>query len=465
MAYLPNSPHARDVAFHFHPTTNARKHEEVGPLLIGRGSGIHIYDDDGKQYIEGVAGLWSVAVGFGEERLVKAAADQMRKLSYYHTFNHKSHSPAINLAERLVNMAPGKMSKVFFANSGSEANDTAIKLVWYYNNARGRPEKKKIVSRQRAYHGATIASGSLTGLPWNQRDFDLPIANILHTSCPHHYRNALAGESEQAFATRMARELEDLILREGPETVAAFIGEPLMAAGGVIVPPATYWDRIQAVCRKYDVLVIADEVITGFGRLGKMFGCEYFNIVPDMLVVSKQLTSSYVPLSALLFSEEIYQVVADNSNKIGTFGHGFTASGHPVALAVAMENLDIIEERDLVGHVATISPDLLAGLHSFASHPLVGEVRGAGLVGAVELVADKQTKAGFENPGSVGRYLFARAHEEGLIIRPIGEIIAFCPPLITTEAQIKDMHARFARALDRTYEWVQSEPTKLKADA
>jgi 4-aminobutyrate--pyruvate transaminase len=452
---IVNSPSARDIAYNFHPATNARRHEQIGPLIIERGHGIYVYDDQGNQYIEGLAGLWSVAVGFAEPRLVQAATAQLSKLPYYHSFGHKSHGPSIDLSERLVKMTPQRLAKVHYTNSGSEANDTAIKLIWYYNNARQQPQKKKIISRLRAYHGVTIASASLTGLPWNHRDFDLPIANILHTSCPHHYRYAAVGESEEAFATRLARELEDLIVQEGPETVAAFFGEPLMGAGGVIVPPRTYWEKVQEVCRRHDVLVVADEVITGFGRTGRMFACETYGIDPDMMVISKQITSSYQPLSALLFSDAMYQVIADNSSKIGTFGHGFTASAHPVAVAVAMENLDIIEERRLVERAATLSPVLQNGLQRFADHPLVGEVRGEGLIAAVELVADKATKAAFEPAGRVGAYLSERAHAHGLIIRNIGDVIAFCPPLIIEPAQIEDLINRFGQALDDTRQWLE----------
>jgi 4-aminobutyrate--pyruvate transaminase len=453
MNRIANSPSARDIAYIFHPATNARRHEQVGPLIIERGKGIYVYDDQGKEYIEGLAGLWSVAVGFGEARLVEAATDQMRKLPYYHSFGHKSHNPAIDLSERLIKMAPGRLAKVFYTNSGSEANDTAIKLIWYYNNARGRPEKKKIISRQRAYHGVTIASASLTGLPWNHRDFDLPISNILHTSCPHHYRFARDGESEEDFSTRMAQELEALILREGPERIAAFIGEPVMGAGGVMPPPRGYWAKIQAVCRAHDILIVADEVITGFGRTGRTFACETYGIEPDMMTVSKQITSSYQPLSALMFTDEMFQVIADNTNKIGTFGHGFTAGAHPVALAVAMENLNIIEERKLVQHAAELAPVLQEGLQKFADHPLVGEVRGVGLIGAIELVADKATKAPFNPAGRVGTYLIERAHAHGLILRNIGDIIAFCPPLIIQAEQIEELLRRFGQALDDTYRW------------
>jgi 4-aminobutyrate---pyruvate transaminase len=445
----PNSIAARDIAYYFHPATNARRHEAIGPMVIERGQGVHVYDDQGKEYIEGLAGLWSVAVGFGEERLVAAAAAQMRQLPYYHSFSHKSHPSAIALAERLVRMAPGKMSKAHFTSSGSEANDLAIKMIWYYNNALGRPLKKKIISRQRAYHGVSIASASLTGLPAFQRDFDLPLPMIHHVSCPSHWRFAAAGESEEDFSSRLARELEDKILAEGPDTVAAFFGEPLMGAGGVITPPKTYWEKIQAVCRRHDVLIVADEVITGFGRTGKMFGSETYGIAPDMMVVSKALTSSYMPLSALVFSDAIYQALADNSAKIGVFAHGFTASGHPVATAVALENLNIIEERGLVDNAAHLAPQFQARVQGFAKHPYVGEARGVGLIAALELVADKGSKAAFEKPGAVGARIAELAQEEGLIIRAIGDIIAFCPPLVITSAEVDEMFDRFARALAR----------------
>jgi 4-aminobutyrate---pyruvate transaminase len=451
----PNSAAARDLTYTLHPYTNARKHQETGPLIIERGKGIYVYDDQGKEYIEGMAGLWSVAVGFGEQRLVDAATAQLKKLPYYHTFSHKAHLPSIDLAERLVAMTPSRLRRVFFANSGSEANDGLVKLVWYYNNALGRPKKKKIISRVKAYHGVTVAAGSLTGLPLNHRDFDLPIANILHTGCPHHYRFAQEGESEETFASRLAADLEQLIVREGPDTVAAFIGEPVMAAGGVLVPPRTYWSKIQAVCRKYDILLAADEVITGFGRTGRMFACETFGIDPDLMVVSKQITSSYQPLSALLMSDEIYQAVAENSGKHGSFGHGFTASGHPVATAVALENIKIIEEQDLAGRAARLGPVLQGALHRVADHPLVGEIRGLGLIAAVELVADKKTKATFDPPGSVGAILFERCQENGLILRPIGDAVAFCPPLIIGEDQLHEMVARFHRSLEQTHDWLR----------
>jgi len=457
MSVRPNSAAARDIAAHLHPYTNARRHESIGPLVITEGKGVYVYDDQGNEYIEGLAGLWCTALGFGEERLVEVAAAQMRKLAYYHAFAHKAPLPTIELADKLIEIAPVPMSKVFFANSGSEANDSVVKLVWYYSNALGRPEKKKIISRIKGYHGVTVASASLTGLPYNHRDFDLPIKNILHTSCPHHYRFGKDGESEEDFATRMAAELEQMILDEGPDTVAAFIGEPVMGAGGVIVPPKTYWEKVQPVLKKYDVLLIADEVICGFGRTGHLFGCQTYGIEPDIMVTAKALSSAYVPISAVLINDKVYQVVADNSAKIGTFGHGFTYSGHPVAAAVAVETLKIYEERDIVGHVQRIAPRLQDGLRRFADHPLVGEVRGVGLVGAVELVADKATKAPFDPLGKVGLHAVERSQAHGALVRNLMDTVAFSPPLVITEEQIDALLDRFGKALDETATWVAQE--------
>lgn len=450
MTILPNSMHARDVANVLHPYTNAIRHCETGPMIIDRGEGIHVFDDQGNAYIEAMAGLWSVAVGFGEHRLVEAATKQMHKLPYYHTFSHKSNAPAIDLAERLVKMSPARLAKVFFTNSGSEANDTVVKLLWYYNNAIGKPERKKIISRHRGYHGITVAAGSMTGLPVNHAAFDLPLPGFLHVTCPHHYRYALPGETEEAFASRLAEEFEALILAEGPETIAGFIGEPLMAAGGVMPPPADYWSKMQAVCRKYGIMIIADEVITGFGRLGTTFGCDRLGIDPDIMVVSKQLTSSYQPLAAVLISNEIFDPIAENTDRIGMLGHGFTASGHPVATAVALENLNIMEERGLVARAAALEPVFQSALREYADHPLVGEVRGLGLIGAIELVADKAIKAQFDPVGRVGAAMFQKSHEQGLIIRAIGDTIAFCPPLIVTESDIAEIASRFGRALEAT---------------
>lgn len=438
-----------DVATELHPYTDARLHERTGPMVIDRGQGIYVYDTEGREYIEAMAGLWSVAVGFNEPRLVQAASAQMSRLPYYHIFSHKSHEGAIRLAEKLVAMTPTQLTRVFFTNSGSEANDTVVKLVWYYNNALGRPKKKKFLARRRAYHGITVASGSLTGLPNNHRDFDLPAIPVVHLTCPHFYREGKPGETEAQFTARLLSEAEAVIREEGPETIAAFIGEPLLGAGGVVPPPAGYWPGIQALCRKYDILLVSDEVINGFGRVGSPFGCQHYGFEPDIMVVSKQLTSSYVPLAAVLFSEAIYAGVADNSAKIGTFGHGFTTSGHPLAMAVALENLKIIEERDLMGNAARVGAFMQRELASFASHPLVGEVRGSGLIAALELVEDKATRRPFDPQLKVGPRVFALGHDHGLIIRAIGDTIALCPPMIITEAQVREVLVRLRATLDQ----------------
>jgi 4-aminobutyrate--pyruvate transaminase len=446
---------SRDVATAIHPYTNLMAHQTEGPLVITEGDGVFVRGEDGKMYLEGLAGLWCVSLGFSERRLAEAAYRQMLKLPFYHTFAHKATDIGIELAEKLLSIAPVPMTKVFFVNSGSEANDTVVKLVWYYNNAVGRPRKKKIISRTKAYHGVTVASASLTGLANNHRDFDLPIDKILHIECPHFYRFGLAGETEEAFASRMAESLEKRILSEDPETVAAMIAEPIMGAGGVLLPPATYWEKIQAVLRKYDILLIADEVICGFGRTGEMWGTTTYGLKPDVITSAKALSSGYLPIGAVMVSEAIYGALVKQSEKIGVFSHGFTASGHPVTSAVALETLNIYEKDDILSHVRRVAPRMQAGLRQFADHPLVGEVRGIGLIGAIELVRDKATKAPFDPAEAVGPFLIKRAHHHGVILRALGDSIAFCPPLIINEAEIDLMLGRFALALDDTLAMVR----------
>src|SRR5512143_2043199 len=375
----------RDLAYHLHPSTNLRQVESEGPLVIARGEGVYVFDEQGNRYLEGMAGLWCASLGFSERRLAEAAYRQMTELPFYHAFAGKVPSIATELAEKLVSMAPAGLARVIFANSGSEANDTAIKLVWYYNNAVGRPEKKKIIGRHRGYHGMTIAAASVTGLAFAHNDFDLPRGRFLHTGCPHHYRYARPGETEEQFAARLAEELEALIVHEGPDTVAAFFAEPVMGAGGVMVPPATYFERIQPILRKYDVLFVVDEVICGFGRTGNMFGSDTFALRPDIMTCAKALTSGYLPMSATLVSKPIFEILLAQSDKLGVFGHGYTYSAHPVPAAVALETLAIYEERDIVSHVRRMAPRMQSALQSYAEHPLVGEARGVGLIGAVEI--------------------------------------------------------------------------------
>jgi len=453
-----NSLASRDVKNLIHPYTNLSVHEKAGPLIIDNGKGIYVYDDSGKEYIEGLAGLWCTSLGFGEQELVDAAIKQMQKLPYYHAFASKSSEPGILLAEKLIEIAPADFSKVFFVNSGSEANDTVVKLVWYYNNALGRREKKKIISREKAYHGVTVAAASLTGLKPLHTDFDLPIQNIMHTSCPHYYRYGKDGESEEEFSTRMADELEELILKEGPETVAAFIAEPVMGAGGVIVPPKGYFEKIQAVLKKYDVLMVADEVICGFGRTGNMWGTETFGLKPDILSCAKALSSSYLPIAAVMVSEDIFRGLVKQSETHGAFAHGYTYSGHPVAAAVALRTIELMEERNIVDHVQKVAPVFKQRFEALADNELVGEVRVSGLVGAIELVADKATKRSFAPSCSVGPTGYGFIQEEGLICRAVaGDNLALCPPLIITEDQIHEMFDRFERGLARLTDLVNEK--------
>lgn len=453
----PNSPHARDIASHLHPYTNLATHATQGPHIFNRGEGIYVFDDDGNRFIEGLSGLWCASLGFSEQRLVDAAAKQMQSLPFYHNFAHKAVEPAIELADYLVKRAPVPMSKVFFTNSGSEANDTQVKIVWYYNNILGRPEKKKIIARHGAYHGITVAAASMTGLQYAHNAFDVPIKNFLHTDCPHYYRYGLEGETEDEYATRLATNLEDLIQREGPDTVAAFIAEPFLGAGGVIEPPKGYYQKIQPILEEHDILFIVDEVISGFYRTGNMFATETYGLKPDLITMAKQLSSAYLPIGAVMMNDKIYQALVEGSRKYGVFGTGFTYSGHPVPAAVALETQRIYDERDIGAHVKSVSVGFLKRLHALRDHPLVGEVRGLGLIGAVELSADKAAKRSFDPAQGVGAFAAERATEHGLIIRGlINDTLAFCPPLIITDAQVNDMFDAFERALDDTVGYVAS---------
>ena len=456
---LANSPAARDRANALHSFTDLQAHLTAGPMVITRGEGVRVWDDSGRDYIESVAGLWCASLGFSNERLAQAAYDQMMKLPFYHSFTAKSHEPMIDLSEMLIQRAPVPMSKVFLANSGSEANDSAVKMVWYYNNALGRPAKKKIISRIKGYHGVTVAAASLTGLPNNHRSFDLPLPAFLHTMTPHHYHGALPGESEENFATRCAEELDRLIVSEGPDTVAAFFAEPLMGAGGVIVPPRTYFEKIQAVLRQHDVLLVADEVICGFGRTGNYWGTQTFGMQPDILTCAKALSAAYLPISAVMVTEPVFEALARESHEIGTFGHGYTYSGHPVPAAVAVEALRIYDEIGLVDHVRSVGPHLQSELQRrFAGHALVGEVRGVGMIAAVELVADRDTHRNFDPKAKMGPRWVKLCEANGVIARSLSnDSLAFSPPLIMTAAEVTEMLDRVERALDELTVQVRRE--------
>ncbi|MGQ0483943.1 MAG: aminotransferase [Hyphomicrobiales bacterium] len=447
----------RDIETVIHPYTNLARHRETGPLILNEGRGIYLYDDKGKRYIEALAGLWCTALGYGNEELADAAAQAMRKLSFTSVFGGKSHDGVIELSEKLKEIAPCPASKVLFGASGSEANDMQVKLTWYYNNARGLPAKKKIIARLRGYHGVTVASGSLTGLPMVHTDFDLPIKNILHTSCPHYYRDGLEGETEDQFTDRMAKDLDDLIRKEGPDSVAAFIAEPVMGAGGVIVPPSSYFPKINAVLAKYDVRFISDEVICGFGRTGNWFGTQTFGMKATSISMAKAITSAYFPMSAITIEEPLYEAMVEESKKIGTFGHGYTYTAHPVGCAVALKTIEIYERDKIVEHVKKVAPVFLSRLRKLGEHPLVGEARGVGLIGALELVADRKTKRAFDPKKAVGATCVNFLQELGLINRAMGDSVVFCPPLIITTDEIHEMFDMVEAALDRTETWVAKE--------
>lgn len=439
-----------------YPTTNFKAVEQ---LTIDRGEGVYVYDSNGKQYLEGLAGLWCTSLGYGNQELIDTISDQLGKLAYTHMFGGKTHQPGMELADKLAAMLPIDNAKIFFGNSGSDANDTHVKLLRYYFNAIGKPEKRKIITRDRAYHGVTVAAGSLTSLPANLAHFDAPTdaLGILRTDAPHYYRGRLGGESEAQFVDRITANLEALIQAEGPETIAAMIMEPITGASGVIVPPEGYYEKVQAILSKYDILLIADEVINGFGRTGNDFGCTTMGIKPQMMTMAKQLSSAYYPISASAIPGSMYEAMIEPSAQIGVFGHGYTYSGHPVACAAALETLEIYERDNIFGHAAEVGAYFQRKLQELASHPLVGEVRGAGLIAAVEMVANKASGQSFDG-GAVGAFAQQACQDNGLIVRAVaGSSIAFCPPLIITEAQVDEMLDKFSRALDSTLDFVQRE--------
>ena len=448
----------RDMQVLLHPFAPLKLLDQTGPLILERGKGIYVYDGQGKDYIEAMSGLWSTALGWGENELAETAAEQMRKLSYGHVFAGKSHEPAAALAEKLKEISPFPVGKVFFGCSGSEANDTQIKFAWYAANARGNKAKKKIIARHKAYHGVTIASASLTGLGPVHASFDLPLDFARHAECPHFYRFGQPGETEMQFSARMAAGLDALIQREDPETVAAMFVEPVMGAGGAMVPPEGYFDAITKVLDKYGIPLIDDEVITGFGRTGEWFGCAKYGFEPDSMSIAKALSSSYLPISAVLLSPEMTEIIDAESRRIGVLGHGFTYGGHPVPAAVALKTIEIYQKRDVVGHVRHVEPLFLERLARLADHPQVGEAKGVGLIAGVELVADKKTKAPFEPAKGVAQKLGSFAEEVGLIVRPLpSDRFAICPPLVISEAEIGELFDRLERALAKTLDWAKAE--------
>ena len=435
-----------------YPTTNFKAIEQV---TVERGEGCYVWDNHGNKYLEGLAGLWCTALGYGNQEVITAATEQMNKLTFNHMFGGKTHQVAIDLADKLADMIPMKDAVISFGNSGSDANDTHIKLLRYYHEAIGKPHCRKIIARERSYHGVTVAAASLTGLPVTQNHFDLPVdaLGILRTDHPHYYRGKQGEETEDEFVDRIVDNLEAMILREGPDTIATFIAEPITGASGVIVPPQGYYQKVQAVLNRYDIMFWADEVITGFGRTGSDFGCNTMGIEsPDMMTFAKQLSSAYMPISASAINRDMYTAMIEQTATAGAFGHGYTYSGHPVACAVALKVLEIYQRDEIFQKAAVTGQYMQKRLAEFSDHPLVGEVRGSGLLGAIELVADKKTGQPFVG-GAVGGYAQKMAQDSGLLIRAVaGSSLGFCPPLIITEPQIDELIGKVSIALDKTLE-------------
>lgn len=443
------------------PFTAGWQSSDLHPLVIDRSEGSYVYDTNGKKYLDALAGLWCTALGGNEPRLVAAATAQLNKLPFYHSFWNRTTKPSLDLAKELLEIFTAKkMGKVFFTNSGSEANDSQVKLVWYYNNALGRPNKKKFIARTKSYHGSTLIAASLSGLPALHQKFDLPAPFVLHTDCPHYWRFHLPGETEEDFATRLANNLENLILKEGPDTIAAFIAEPVMGAGGVIPPPKTYFEKIQAVVKKYDILFVADEVITAFGRLGTMFGCDKYNIQPDLVSVAKALSSAYMPIGAIFVSPEISDVIHSQSNKLGSFSHGFTYSGHPVSCAVALEAVKIYKERNIVEKVQAISPRFQDGIRKFSESPIIGEIRGTGLILGTEFTDNKSPNDLFPSEWGVGAIFGAECEKHGMLVRVAGDSIMMSPPFIISPGEVDELISIYGEALKRTEERVAELKSK-----
>ncbi|MCK1569479.1 aminotransferase class III-fold pyridoxal phosphate-dependent enzyme [Bradyrhizobium sp. 173] len=454
----------RDRSSVLHPFTQLKEFAtgKMGdPTIVTGGNGICIRDAEGRNYIDAFAGLYCVNIGYGRTEVAEAIARQAHSLAYYHTYAAHTTEQLATLSDRLVRMAPGKASKVFYGLSGSDANETQAKLVWYYNNLRGQPRKKKIISRERGYHGCSVVSGSMTGMSFYHDHMDLPFPGILHTGAPHHYWGAEPGETEADFSRRRAAELETLIMKEGPETIGAFIAEPVLGTGGITPPPEGYWREIQAVLRRYDVLLIADEVICGFGRTGEDFGSTLYGIEPDLVTVAKGLTSGYMPLSAAIVGDRVYKVMEEAADRVGAFSHGYTYSGHPIAAAAANAVLDIVENERLAERAKTVGAHFQKRLKErFAQLEIVGEVRGVGLLGAIEFVADRQTRRRFDPELKIGARISKAARDRGLIARamPHGDILGFAPPLVVSEAEIDEIVDLACRAIKDVMDELAKDP-------
>ncbi|MBU0774273.1 MAG: aminotransferase class III-fold pyridoxal phosphate-dependent enzyme [Alphaproteobacteria bacterium] len=439
----------RDVSSQFHPFTSINDLKAEGTMMMESGSGVRVRDIHGKEYLDGMAGLWCVNLGYGRKEISEAIARQSEKLSFFHTFNGMSTDVVGECAEALLARAPVPMSRIFFGTSGSDANETQLKIIWVYNNLRGKPEKKKVIARWNAYHGSGVATASLTGLPGMHNLFDLPKGPILHVSAPYYYRKAPDGMSEREFSRQLAKELEDVIEREGAHTIAAFFAEAVMGAGGLIPPPEGYFEEIMPILKKNDILLVADEVVSGFGRLGTYWGSQTYGYEPDLITSAKGVTSGYFPMSAVFISPKVWDVLDSGADKIGVFGHGYTYSAHPVGAAAALAALKLIDELKVVENVADVGPYMMQGLRDrLGQHPHVGDIRGQGLMLGIELMQDRETKQILPPENRTGRQVLKAAAQRGVITRALGDTLVFAPPLVLTRAEADEIVDKFALAVD-----------------
>lgn len=438
-----------DSTNHLHPFTTHHDLREKGPRVITHAEGVYIYDSEGNRILDGMAGLWCVQIGYGNEELARVAYDTLKKLSYYNLFFQTTTPYAAELATLVASKTPPGLDQILFSSSGSEANDGALKLIWYYWNLMGKPNKKAIISRQRAYHGSTVAGASLSGLPFMQGIFDLPLPRFHHIGpTPCYYQYGHEGESEREFGLRCARALEEKILELGPENVAAFVGEPVMGAGGLMTPPEGYWPEIERLCRKYDILLWSDEVICGFGRTGSWFGCQTYGFTPDIMTMAKGMSSGYQPMSAVALGSRMSAPIIHSNSEMA---HGYTYSGHPVGCAVSIRNIELLEEMGLVGaRGASACRRFQSHLKALEAHPLVGETRGVGLLGAIELVKNKSTKERYSATGATGVLCRSHCFNSGVVMRAVGETMFLCPPLVITDSEIDELFTLVKRALDLT---------------
>ena len=450
-SFEPNSWEARDLRSMLHGFSHLGSLREGGPVVIARGHGIYVEDVHGKRYLEGNSGLWNTVVGFDHAGLIEAACAQIHKFPAYHAFFGRVSDTAVALAEKLLEIAPLPMSKVFFTNSGSEANDTVVKMLWIINRGLGKPERRKILTRRNGYHGVTGITASMTGKDYVGA-FGLPLDGFIYADCPHFWRYGEDGESEAEFTARCARNLEAQIEAEGPETIAGFFAEPVIGAGGVIPPPAGYFSAIQRVLRRYGIPMIADEVICGFGRTGRLWGCQTYDIAPDILVASKCLTAGYFPMAAILVSDDINDQLLAVAEEFEEFPHGFTTAGHPVGCAIALKAIEVIINEGVLDNVVEVSPYFQELLQALAIHPHIGEARGVGLMGALELVLDKTSKVSFPPDQPVSEQIANSALENGLICRPIGQAIVLAPPFIITRGQIDELFDKLETTLDQVFQ-------------